>query len=83
MIRLPASEDCFGLRVMSGKEARYPREQCDDIVKRAIFLTSANWNMLRRDIQINCQHSQCTQIRGAGDGLFLAIDKALQTPVSR
>ncbi len=78
MVRLPASEDCFGLRVMSGKETRYPKEACDEIVKRAIFLTSANWNMLRGDIQKNCQQAQCHQIRGAADGLFLSLDKALQ-----
>lgn len=78
MIRLPASEDCFGLRVMSGKETRYPKEQCDEIVKRAIYLTSANWKLVRGDIQTNCQYQECGQITGAGDALFLAIDKAFQ-----
>src|SRR5688500_14632786 len=78
MIKLPASGDCFGLRVMSGKETRYPREACEAIIKRAVFLTSANWNMLRGDIQTNCQFQQCKQITGAFDGLFLSIDQALQ-----
>jgi hypothetical protein len=78
MIRLPASEDCFGLRVMSGQETRYPKEECAKIIKRAVMLTSANWNMLRQDIQKNCQYQQCKQITGAFDGLFLSLDNALQ-----
>lgn len=78
MVRLPASEDCFGFRVMSGKETRYPKEECAKIIKRAVFLTSANWRMLRADIQTNCQYQQCQQITGAFDGLFLSLDKALQ-----
>lgn len=78
MVRLPASEDCFGLRVMSGKETRYPKATCDEIVKRAIYLTSANWKLVRGDIQTNCQYAQCQQITGAGDALFLAIDRGLQ-----
>lgn len=78
MVLLPASEDCFGFRVMSGKETRYPKEKCAQMVKRAVLLTSANWKMLRADIQTNCQYTQCHQITGAFDGLFLAIDKGLQ-----
>lgn len=78
MVRLPASEECFGFRVMSGKESRYSKEQCERIIKRAVFLTSANWRMLRGDIQTNCQYQQCQQITGAFDGLFLALDKGLQ-----
>jgi hypothetical protein len=78
IIQLPASQDCFGLRVMSGKETRYPKETCQEIVKRAVFLTSANWKLLKEDIQANCQFDQCAQIAGAADGLFLAVDQALQ-----
>ena len=78
MVKLPASEDCHGFRVMSGKETRYPAFQCEQIVKRAVFLTSANWAMLRGDILTNCQYQECKQIAGAFDALFLAIDKGLQ-----
>lgn len=77
MVRLPASEDCFGLRVMSGKETRYPKEQCAEIIKRAIFLTSDNWKLVKKDIQTNCQFDQCTQITGAADHIFISIDQAL------
>ena len=76
MVRLPASEDCFGLKVMSGSETRYPKAQCDEIIKRAIFLTSANWKLVKKDIQTNCQFDQCTQITGAADHVFIAIDQA-------
>lgn len=79
MVRLPASEDCFGLRVMSGKEKRYPKEQCTEIVRRAVFMTSDSWRMLRGDIQTNCQYQECAQITGAADGLFLALDKGFQS----
>ena len=78
MVQLPASEDCFALKVMSGKETRYPAQECREIIKRAVFLTSTNWKLLKTDIQTNCQFNECTQITGAADGLFLAIDKALQ-----
>lgn len=78
MIKLPASEDCYGIRVMSGQEYRYSPSQCVEMLKRAVFLTSANWKLVRGDIQTNCQYQQCQQITGAFDGLFLAIDRGLQ-----
>ena len=78
MVRLPATRNCFGVRVMSGKETEYSEALCDQMVSRAILLTSENWRILRGDIQTNCQYAECTQISGAADSLFLAIDKALQ-----
>ncbi len=78
MVTLPASGDCFGVRVMSAKERTLPREQCDALKKRGIIITSNEWKMLKRDIQTNCQHAKCKQITGAADGLFIAIDEALQ-----
>ena len=77
-IRLPASGDCFGINVLSHKEVRLAKPQCDELVKRAIFLDSENYKLLRSSIQKNCQHFQCKQIVGAFDGLFLSIDQALQ-----
>lgn len=82
MIRLPASRECFEIKVMSGAEKRYPADQCDKIISKSIFLTSESWKLLKGDIQSNCQNAQCKQINGAADGLFLTIDKALQiTPI--
>lgn len=78
MIRLPASRECFEIKVMSGAEKRYSPEECDKIISKAIFLTSESWKLLRGDIQSNCQYAQCEQIQGAADGLFLTVDKALQ-----
>jgi hypothetical protein len=77
MIQLPASHDCYGVQVMSGTEHRYSAAECVEMLKRAIILTSKNWKMVRSDISTNCQYDQCNQITGAGDGLFLAIDQAL------
>lgn len=78
MVTLPASGDCFGIRVMSGEERVLPREKCDAVKKRAILITSSEWKMVKRDIQTNCQNAKCKQITGAADGLFIAIDEALQ-----
>jgi len=77
-IRLPASQDCYGINVISGKETRLPHAQCDEVIKRSVFLDSANWKLLRETIQRNCQQYQCQQIVGAFDGLFISIDQALQ-----
>lgn len=78
MIELPASRDCYGLKVMSRAERRIPRLECEQMRRRAIFLTSENYKMLKTDVQTNCQLQSCKQITGAADGLFLAIDSALQ-----
>lgn len=77
-VRLPASGDCFGINVLSRKEVRLAKPQCDELIKRAIFLDSENYKLLRSSIQRNCQHFQCTQVIGAFDGLFLSLDQALQ-----
>jgi hypothetical protein len=78
IVQLPASKQCFEIKVMSGSEKRYPVDQCEKIKERAILLTSEAWKMIRSDIQVNCQNAQCVQIQGAADSLFLAIDQALQ-----
>ena len=78
IIREPAKQTCFEVKVLSWQEKVYSPEQCDRIVERGIILTSEAWKMLRGDIQKNCQTSQCKQLTGAADGLFLAIDQALQ-----
>ena len=78
MVSLPASGQCFEIKVMSGAEKYYDKDTCDRIKKRAIFLTSESWSMLKRDIQTNCQYAECAQITGAFDGLFLGLDKALE-----
>lgn len=77
-IKLPYSGECYGINVLSHKEIRLTKPQCDHLIQRAIFLDSANYKLLRTSIERNCQQFQCQQIIGAFDGLFLAIDKALQ-----
>jgi len=78
MVRLPASRQCFEIKVLSWKERVYPPAECDRMAERSIILTSSAWKMLKTDIQKNCQFSKCKQLTGAADGLFLAIDKAFQ-----
>lgn len=77
MIQLPASKECFEIKVMSGQERRYSVAECERVKERAILLTSEAWKMIKGDIQTNCQFAQCRQIEGAADGLFLSIDRAL------
>jgi hypothetical protein len=74
---LPASEGCFGLNVITGVEIEIPKDQCDYMVRRAIFLTSEDWAKLRYSILKNCHVSQCKQFVGAFDELFLGLDSAL------
>lgn len=78
LIRLPASRECFEVKVVSGDEKRYDEKTCDAMIARGIVLTSAAWKLIRGDIQSNCQVAECTQIQGAADGLFLTVDKVLQ-----
>lgn len=79
-ITLPASEDCMGFSVMSGREVRYPAEHpvCKEKKLKSVWIDYESYKMLRRDIQINCQLNQCKQITGAFDSMFLVIDQALQ-----
>jgi hypothetical protein len=77
-ITLPASGDCFGITTLTRKETRLPKEQCDEFKKRAIFIDSENYKLIKKTTLINCQYKECKQIQGAFDDLFLAIDGALQ-----
>lgn len=78
MIREPAKQTCFEVKVLSWEEKVYSKAECDRMVERSILLTSKAWKMLKTDIQSNCQTKQCKQLTGAADGLFIAIDEALQ-----
>ena len=78
IIREPAKRTCFEVKVLSWKERVYTPLECDRIVERGIILTSTAWKMLKTDIQKNCQTNQCKQLTGAADGLFIALDQALQ-----
>lgn len=79
-VTLPASGDCYSFHVMSGREERWPAasEECKHRKAHAVWLYSEDYKLLREDIERNCQFQQCTQIRGAFDALFLAIDRSLQ-----
>lgn len=79
-ITLPATLDCYSFNVMSGKEERIAANDPKCISKKlhSVWIDSESYKMLKNDIQNNCRSAQCTQITGAFDGLFLAIDGALK-----
>ena len=78
MVTLPASGDCYQVTVLSQKKTRFPKEQCDQIKKRGIVITSEDWKKQRISIQKNCQLQKCKQLVGVFDSLFLTIDDALK-----
>lgn len=79
-ITLPASQDCYLFNVMSRTETRIPANHpaCIEKKERSIWLDFDSYRQLRRDITVNCYVSQCKQITGALDSLFLSIDQALK-----
>jgi hypothetical protein len=77
-VTLPASQDCYRVTVVTRKKTRVPKLECDEIKKRALFITSDDWKKQRISIQKNCQMAKCKQLVGAFDELFLTIDSALQ-----
>ncbi len=78
MVTLPASGDCYRVTVLSIQKTRIPKEQCDEIKKRGVVLTSEDWKKQKVSIQKNCQVQKCKQLIGVFDSLFLTIDEALQ-----
>jgi hypothetical protein len=76
-VQLPASEKCFGLNVITGEEIEIPKEQCKDLMRRSVFLTSKDWAILRTSILQNCHLAQCKQFVGAFDELFLGVNEGL------
>lgn len=78
-ITLPYSEKCRFRNVITKEVRELDPIPCADIKKRSLILTSEAWRIIRTDIQNNCAASQCTQLRGKIDAIFIAIDKGLQT----
>lgn len=77
MVTLPASGDCYRVTVLTHVKTRIPKAQCDSIKARGVVITSEDWKKQRISIQKNCQLTQCKQLVGAFDALFLTIDDAL------
>lgn len=78
-VTLPASQDCYSVSVLSHKKKRIPKDECEKMKKRAIFLSQKDWQKQRYDVQKNCQLAQCKQLVGAFDELFKVIDLGLQS----
>lgn len=79
-ITLPATLDCYSFNVLSGREERIPADdpKCVEKKIKSVWIDLDSYQMLRRDIQRNCQMAKCKQITGALDDLFHTIDQALQ-----
>lgn len=78
MVTLPASGDCFQIKVLTHEETRFPKAKCDDIKRRGIVITSEDWKKQKISIEKNCQLQKCKQLVGAFDSLFLIIDESLK-----
>ena len=76
-VELPASQQGFGYSTVSHKEVFIAPGIWAEKKKRAIYIFSDDWLILKRSIRKNCLTNKCEQAIGALDGLFLAIDKAL------
>lgn len=77
-VELPASKDGFGMSTVSHNEILIPAAEWSEKKKRAIYMFSEDWLILKRTIRKNCMTNKCDQAVGALDGLFLAIDEALK-----
>ncbi len=77
-IKLPASGDCFTYSALSKKQVRIGSVACEAKLAKSIHIDSSTWALMKKDIQTNCQNTKCTQLTGAFDSVFIAIDQALQ-----
>lgn len=73
----PYSEECHWKNVITKQTHDDSKAKCEDIKKRSLILTSEAWRIIRTDIQNNCAQSQCTELTGKMDQIFLDIDKGL------
>ncbi len=76
-ITLPYSGDCRFKNVMTGEVHEVDSNTCDGIKRRSMILTSDAWRVIRTDIQNNCAQSQCVELKGKLDDIFLTIDEGL------
>jgi hypothetical protein len=75
---LPASKDGFGVSVLSRRTERIPAEDWEKMKLRGLIILPEEYAKLKKSIIKNCQVSQCEQITGALDDLFLTIDDAVR-----
>ncbi len=77
-VELPASQTGFGVETVTGIEHTIPRAEWMEKKKRAIYIFSEDWKVLKKVVRKNCINNKCKQAIGALDGLFLAIDFGLK-----
>lgn len=77
-VTLPASGDGYGITVLTHKKTRIPKAEWEKKKAKSICVSSEDWKKQKISVEKNCQMSQCRQLTGAFDALFLAIDQGLQ-----
>lgn len=77
-VELPASKKGYGITTVTHKEHEISAEEWKEKKRRAIYVFSEDWIILKKTIRKNCITNKCKQAVGALDGLFLAIDGALK-----
>lgn len=77
-ITLPASGDGFGVYTVSNKAIRIPKEDWDIMKRHGLILLPKDYAILKKAILKNCNKSQCREITGALDDLFLTLDDSLR-----
>lgn len=77
-VTLPASGDGFGVYTVSKQEVEIPATEWEEVRKRGIVILPEDWKILKRTVRKNCITNKCKEAVGYLDGLFHAIDHALQ-----
>lgn len=76
-ITLPYSGACHFKNVVTRETRELDPVACEEIKRRSLILTSEAWRVIRTDIQNNCAQTQCIELTGKLDNLFLTIDQGL------
>lgn len=71
----PYSGTCHFKNVVTKKTRDVPANKCD--TRRMLLIPIESARMVLNDVQINCHLQQCTEIKGMGDSILLAIDQGL------
>lgn len=75
---MPYSGNCFFVNAVDGKTREYPAPECEKMRRKGLIVLSEDWKIIREILQINCQMTQCKQLVGQFDSLFLVLDEAAE-----
>ena len=77
---LPASGDCYGITVVTGKKRRIAKDdpECIKLKRTSILLAPDQYAIIKKSYYKMCITMDCKQAVKVMDDLFLTIDKAAQ-----